>query len=105
MIIKPSYRPQASDTSIETGIFEFTLLRQRTNSDRLQMSAVLTQEARQLCIYGLQQTHTFTSKIALAQYIAKAFLGEIIHLTSPIQKAAQLELTQALAKAILEAGL
>ena len=45
--VKPGYRPQASDTTIETDIFEFTLLRQRSNSDRLQMSATLTKGARQ----------------------------------------------------------
>lgn len=76
MIIKSSYRPQASDISIETDIFEFTLLRQRTNSDRLQMSAILTQEARQLCFYGLQQTQKFSSNIAFAKAIAQAFLGD-----------------------------
>lgn len=76
MIIKPSYRPQASDTTIETDVFEFALLRQRTNAERLQMSAALTQGARQLCFYGLQQTHNFLSKTAFAQAIAKAFLGD-----------------------------
>jgi hypothetical protein len=74
--VKLGYRPQASDTSIETDVFEFALLRQRADSDRLQMSAKLTQGARQLCLYGLRQTHPSLSSTALAQAIAQAFLGE-----------------------------
>ncbi|OLP19952.1 hypothetical protein BST81_02925 [Leptolyngbya sp. 'hensonii'] len=73
--VKLGYRPQAASTSIETDVFEFALLRQRSNPDRLQMSAVLTQGARQLCLAGLRQTHPFLSESALAQAIAKAFLG------------------------------
>lgn len=74
--IKPGYRPQASDISLETDIFEFTLLRQRSNGDRVQMSAVLTQGARQLCICGLRQTHSSLSAPEFAQTIAQAFLRE-----------------------------
>lgn len=74
--VKPEYRPQSSDTSIETDIFEFNLLRKRSNSDRLQMSATLTKGARQLCICGLRQTHPNLSETAAAQAIARAFLGE-----------------------------
>jgi hypothetical protein len=73
--VKPGYRPQSSDTSIETDIFEFNLLRQRSNSDRLEMSATLTKGARQLCICGLRQTHPSLSETAVAQAIARAFLG------------------------------
>jgi hypothetical protein len=74
--VKSGYRPQASDTSIETDVFEFTLLRQRSNSDRLQMSAALTKGARQLGLCGLRQTHPFLSETAVAQAIAQAFLGD-----------------------------
>jgi hypothetical protein len=76
--VKPGYRPQALDTSIETDIFEFTLLRQRSNSDRLQMSASLTKGARQLCLCGLRQTYPFLSEAALTQAIAQAFWVMII---------------------------
>ena len=74
--VKPGYRPQASDTSIETDAFEFALLRQRSNSDRIEMSAALTQGARQLCLCGLRQTHSSLSETAFAQAIAQAFLGK-----------------------------
>lgn len=74
--VKLGYRPQALDTSIETDIFEFTLLQQRTNSDRLQMSASLTRGARQLCLCGLRQTHSSLLEQEFAQAIAQAFLGE-----------------------------
>lgn len=70
------YRSQSLDTSIEVDLFEFALLRQRSNSDRLQMSAKLTQGARQLCLSGLQQTHALLSKEEFAQLLARAFLGD-----------------------------
>ncbi|NJM66065.1 MAG: nucleotidyltransferase family protein [Acaryochloris sp. RU_4_1] len=75
-VVKPGYRPQALDTSLETDVYEFALLRQRTNSDRLQMSAALTRGARQLCICGLRQTHPSLSEIAVAQAISQAFLDD-----------------------------
>jgi hypothetical protein len=75
-LIKPGYRPQASDTSIETDAFEFALLRQRTNGDRATMSAILTQGARQLCLCGLRQTHPSLSSTQFKQALARAFLGE-----------------------------
>jgi hypothetical protein len=74
--VKSGYRPQALDTSIQTDIFEFALLRQRSNSDRLQMSVTLTKGARQLCLCGLRQTHPFLSETAVAQAIAQAILGD-----------------------------
>ena len=74
--MKLGYRPQAEDTNVETDIFEFALLQQRSNSDRLQMSATLTQGARQLCIAGLRQTHNSDSESEFAEAIAQAFLGE-----------------------------
>lgn len=74
--VKPGYRPQASDASIQTDAFEFALLQQRSNSDRLQMSAILTQGARQLSLCGMRHTHSFLSEIEFASAIAKAFLGE-----------------------------
>jgi hypothetical protein len=69
------YRPQAEDTSLETDKFEFALLRKKSNGDRLQMSAILTQGARQLSMAGLRQTHASLSENELAQVIAQAFLG------------------------------
>jgi hypothetical protein len=72
----PGYRPQAKDTSRETDIFEFSLLRQKSDSDRLLMSAALTKGARQLCLYGLRQSHSHWSELEFSQQIARAFLGE-----------------------------
>ncbi|AFY72135.1 hypothetical protein Pse7367_3918 (plasmid) [Thalassoporum mexicanum PCC 7367] len=71
-----NYRPQATDTSPITDQFEFALLRQRTNSDRLKMSAGLTQSIRQLCLAGWQQNQPHWSKAQLAQKLAQAFLGD-----------------------------
>jgi hypothetical protein len=74
--VKPGYRAQAPDTSIETDVFEFMLLQQRSNSDRLLMSAALTKGARQLCLCGLRQTQPSLAGTAFAQALAQAFLGD-----------------------------
>lgn len=53
--IPPGYRPQAEDTSPQTDLLTFYLLRQRTASDRLMMAASLTRSARQLSLDCLRQ--------------------------------------------------
>lgn len=74
--IKLGYCPQAEDTSIETDMFEFALLRQRTNSDRALMSAAHTRSTRKLSMSGLK--HRFPQIVgeAFAQKVAQSFLGE-----------------------------
>lgn len=76
MVTPASYRPQALDTSVETDRFEFALLRQRSNGDRLQMSMALTKGARELCICGIRQTYASRSEQDITQAIARAFLGD-----------------------------
>ena len=51
----PGYRPQAEDTTVETDLLDFYLLRQRTGSERLCMAASLMQNARRLSLHCLQQ--------------------------------------------------
>jgi hypothetical protein len=75
-MVKSGYQTQSSDTSVETDVYEFSLLRQRSNSDRLAMSVVLTQGARQLCLCGLRQTYSSLSETAFAQTVARSFLGD-----------------------------
>jgi hypothetical protein len=74
--LKPTYHPQASDTSIEVDTFEFELLRQRSNSDRALMTAALTRGARQLCLCGLKHTHRELTKRPFALLVTRAFLGD-----------------------------
>jgi hypothetical protein len=74
--MQSDYRAQAINVSLETDMFEFSLLRKKSNYDRLQMSAALSQGSRKLCLYGLRQTHAFLAEQDFAQLIAQAFLGE-----------------------------
>ncbi|MBE9117916.1 hypothetical protein IQ249_18625 [Lusitaniella coriacea LEGE 07157] len=72
----PNYRTQAADTAIEVDIFEFALLRKKSNRDRALLTATLTRGARQLCLCGLKHTHRNLSQNAFAQLVARAFLGD-----------------------------
>lgn len=71
-----AYRSQASDTSIETDVFEFELLRQRSNSDRALMSAAHTQSTRRLSMSGLKHRFPQLSGVSFAQKVAQSFLGD-----------------------------
>jgi hypothetical protein len=78
--VKPGYKPQAEDTSIETDAYEFSLLRQKTNSDRFLMAAACTSTTRRFCISGLCHQYPDLAEKELAPFVAKAFLGlDLIH--------------------------
>ena len=72
----PGYRPQAEDTTVETDLLDFYLLRQRTGSERLCMAASLMQNARRLSLHCLQQQFSNLSPQAFARKIAEAWLQE-----------------------------
>ena len=74
--IKPGYRPQAEDTSLETDWFYFNLLRQRSNGDRLQMAAALTRNARELSLCGLRRSFSALSPSEFALKVARTWLGD-----------------------------
>lgn len=76
LVAKPGYTPQACDTSIETDLLTFYLLRERTPSERLKMAASLTCSARKLSLSSLQQQFPHLSRIQFAQKIALAWLQE-----------------------------
>ncbi|MEM9485672.1 MAG: hypothetical protein AAGA83_18500 [Cyanobacteria bacterium P01_F01_bin.116] len=65
-----TYTPQAEDTSIEADQLVFHLLRQKSNVDRLAMSAALSRGARELSLKGLTKTFAalesreFSKKVA-----------------------------------------
>lgn len=75
-VIKPGYRPQAADTSVETDLLTFHLLRQRTADERLRMAASLTRSARKLSLCSLRQQFPHLSPTQFAQKIALAWLQE-----------------------------
>lgn len=71
IVIKPGYRAQTSDTSVETDALEFALLRQKSNRDRWQMAARLIRWTRTLSLQGTQKARP----LEWHRYFAQAVLG------------------------------
>ena len=74
-MVNISYRPQSEDTSVEADRFVFKLLRQKSNCDRMAMSAALSRGARELSLMGLKSTFSDLSQNELAQKVAFVWLG------------------------------
>lgn len=74
--VKPGYRPQSADTSIEVDVFEFGLLRQRSNSDRYRMAQAQTQMTRRLSLSGLKSRFPTLTGDDFARKVAQIFLAE-----------------------------
>ncbi|NEP19528.1 MAG: hypothetical protein F6J97_21990 [Leptolyngbya sp. SIO4C1] len=70
-----AYCPQAEDNSIESDKLVFQLLRQKLNSDRLAMSAALTQGARKLSLAGLRKTFSDLETDEFSRKVAFIWLG------------------------------
>jgi len=52
--VKPGYRPQASDNSIEADVYLFDKLRQLSLKQRLEQAAMLDSTVRKLCPIGIK---------------------------------------------------
>lgn len=76
VLVKPGYRPQSEDTTAEVDIFGFSLLRQRTHKQRLEMGATLNRNARQFSINCFRKRFSDLTASELAQKLAKAWLQE-----------------------------
>jgi hypothetical protein len=76
LVARPGYQPQAKDTSVETDLFEFALLRQRSNRDRWLMAMNLIRGARALSIACLRQQFVDLGTERFAQKVAQAWLQE-----------------------------
>lgn len=75
-IAKPGYRAQADDTCVETDLFFFGLLQQKTIAERLKMGLGMVQSARRLSFHCLSQQFSQLSPHHLAHKIATAWLQE-----------------------------
>jgi hypothetical protein len=75
-IAKPGYRPQAEDTCVETDLVFFGLLRQRTPTERLQMSFSMVQSARRFSLQCLSQQFSQLTADQLAYKLATAWLQD-----------------------------
>jgi hypothetical protein len=74
--VKPGYRPQSEDTSIEVDVFEFGLLRQRTPQQRLQMSSNMMLGARRLSLHCLKQQFSYLAPLQFVRKVAETWLQE-----------------------------
>lgn len=70
--VKPGYRSQSEDTSVESDAVQFYLLRQRTNAQRFLMAASLIRWARASSVRGMRRANEATFRDRFAQ----AILGE-----------------------------
>ena len=69
------YRAQSIDTSVAADRFAFQLLRQKSNSDRLALSASLSRGARELSLMVLNRTFSQLSPNNFAKKVAFIWLG------------------------------
>ncbi len=72
----PGYRPQADDTSLETDLLCFYLLRQKTVAERLAMGAQLMRSARQFSLNCFHQRFAHLSPPQFARKMAEVWLQE-----------------------------
>lgn len=68
-IAKAGYKPQATDTSVESDVYQFQLLRQRTNAQRWEMAAKLIRWARAVSLRGMRRANESTFRLRFAQAI------------------------------------
>jgi hypothetical protein len=73
---KPGYRPQAEDTSVESDLVQFYLLRQRTIAQRLAMAIKLTRGAKSLSLLGVKRVRSKDGAEEVRRVFARAVLGE-----------------------------
>lgn len=71
-----AYQPQSIDTSVESDRFFFSLLRQRSPLQRLEMSAQMIRSARQLSLVSLRSRFLDLPPEEFARKVAIAWLQE-----------------------------
>lgn len=76
VIVASGYKPQADDISLDTDVFEFALLRQRSNLDRYRMAMGWMRGARSLSLTCLHQQFPDLEPTLFAQKVAQAWLQE-----------------------------
>ena len=70
-----AYKAQSIDTSVEADRFVFKLLRQRSNCDRMAMSAALSKGAKKLSLRSLSKTFSQLSPTEFMHKDAFIWLG------------------------------
>ncbi|MGB3295539.1 MAG: hypothetical protein WBB01_21355 [Phormidesmis sp.] len=72
----PGYRPQSVDCSVAADLLDFWLLRGRSPTERLAMSAAMTKGARQMSLESQRQQCPELSGGEFARHIARCWLQE-----------------------------
>ncbi|MEL7068720.1 MAG: hypothetical protein AAFV85_16915 [Cyanobacteria bacterium J06634_6] len=70
-----AYKAQSTDISVEADRFVFELLRQKSNDERMAMSAALSRGARELSLMGLKRTFSDLSPGDFGKKVAFVWLG------------------------------
>jgi hypothetical protein len=71
LLVKPGYRPQAEDTSIEADVFYFTALRQKSQLWRVERFIQFNQSTRRLCLAAINYQDAATS--VRLEYLRRRF--------------------------------
>ncbi|NEP56697.1 MAG: hypothetical protein F6K31_06685 [Symploca sp. SIO2G7] len=71
-----TYKPQATDTTVEADQLLFSLLAQRTNKQRMEMTTRQIQSGRALSLSGLKHQFGYLDAQRFAHKVAQAWLGE-----------------------------
>jgi hypothetical protein len=73
--VKPGYRPQSIDTSIDADVLVFQLLRQLTPQQKLQRTCAFNQAVRRLAISGIESQYPNATGAKVKQEFIKRCLG------------------------------
>jgi hypothetical protein len=72
-VAKPGYRPQATDTCVETDLLQFYLLRQKTSAERWQAAAAMIRWARTVALRAIQRASPEQVALRFSEVIFKEY--------------------------------
>jgi len=73
--VKPGYKPQSIDTSIEADVLMFQLMRQLTPQQKVQRTCAFNQAVRRLAILGIENQYPNATEAKVRQEFIKRCLG------------------------------
>ena len=74
--VKPGYRPQASDNSIEADVYLFDQLRQLSLKQRLEQAATLDRTVKKLSLIGIKWRFKKAAITEIREHFCRAVLAE-----------------------------
>ncbi len=77
--VKPGYRPQAADTSIEADVYLFNKLRQLSVKQRVEIATTHDRGVRKLCLAGIKWRRRDAPVEEIRLLFARAVLAEKFH--------------------------